>query len=239
MDFTMGFFNKENKTSTSGTALPPAPPSPNAMPAPPAASTSTEMAPAPSMGLPQEQVPGLPTPPMPGASLDDIKSQVSNGISQAPEPPVASVQESAPVTSDEDSSSSLNQEDDELDSLFDISDLELPEDSSQDVNDEHQISDDSTDDVSQKTSNSAQSQFIAHHREIEEAKPFFVTTSQFKSLLEIIEGVKQKAKESSERHLRLLDIKSEEDIEYENLKKDFAYIEDKLYEVDTLIFEND
>ena len=82
-------------------------------------------------------------------------------------------------------------------------------------------------------------EFIAHHKEVNDTKPFFVTTSQFKALLEIIENVKQKTKETSERHLRLLDIKSEEDIEYENLKKDFAFIEDKLYEVDTLIFEND
>ena len=66
---------------------------------------------------------------------------------------------------------------------------------------------------------------------------FFITTAQFKALLEIVESVKLKVKESTEKHLRLLDIKSEEDIEYENLRKDFQYIEDKLYEADSILFE--
>lgn len=68
-------------------------------------------------------------------------------------------------------------------------------------------------------------------------KDFFITTHQFRSVLEIIESVKNKVKESSETHLRLMDIKSEEDIEYENLRKDFQFIEDKLYELDSVIFE--
>lgn len=66
---------------------------------------------------------------------------------------------------------------------------------------------------------------------------YFVTTHQFKSLLEIVEAVKERVKISNERHLRLLDIKAEEDIEYENLRKDFQFVEDKLYEVDSIIFE--
>lgn len=66
---------------------------------------------------------------------------------------------------------------------------------------------------------------------------YFVTTSQFKSLLEIVDGVKMKTKEATETHLKLMDIKAEEDLEFENLRKSFQYIEEKLYEVDSLIFD--
>ena len=65
----------------------------------------------------------------------------------------------------------------------------------------------------------------------------YVTTSQFKTFLDIVEQVRSRVKDSSDRHLRLLDIKSEEDIEYENLRRDFQYVEDKLYEIDSLIFD--
>ena len=243
----MGIFSKDNKA--------PAPAAPSPAPMPAAPSAPSPAAPAPSMS-PEENVPGLPTPPMPGASLEDIKSQVS-APSSMPVPAPTSMPTPEPAQSTEMSrdiampESSSSSSDDELDSLFDISDLDLPEDSEGISEEEHSTLDDdianeeeSTPDVSsyepQQVSEVDQSQqFIAHHKEVNDSKPFFVTTSQFKALLEIIENVKQKTKESSERHLRLLDIKAEEDIEYENLKKDFAFIEDKLYEVDTLIFEND
>ena len=52
-----------------------------------------------------------------------------------------------------------------------------------------------------------------------------------------VDKVKEKFKESSDIHLKLLDIKSEEDLEYENLRKNFQFVEEKLYEVDSLIFE--
>jgi len=70
-----------------------------------------------------------------------------------------------------------------------------------------------------------------------EDEVIYITTAQFKNMLEIIDNVRSRVKESAEKHTRLLDIKSEEDIEYENLRKDFQYIEDKLYEVDSLLFE--
>ena len=130
-------------------------------------------------------------------------------------------------------------EDDELDSLFDISDLELPDSDEEETHIEESPTAIEHTEETPTEQTEVSTQFIGHHKEINETKPFFVTTSQFKALLEIIENVKQKTRDRSERHLRLLDIKSEEDIEYENLKKDFAFIEDKLYEVDTLIFEND
>lgn len=66
----------------------------------------------------------------------------------------------------------------------------------------------------------------------------FLTTQQFRSMLEIVELVKGKVKDSTEIHLRLLDMKSEEDIEYENLRKNFQYVEDKLYELDSILFDN-
>lgn len=65
----------------------------------------------------------------------------------------------------------------------------------------------------------------------------YITTQQFKMLMETVEDVKARVKDSSERHLRLLDMKAEEDVEFENLRKDFQYIEDKLYEVDSIIFD--
>ena len=68
-------------------------------------------------------------------------------------------------------------------------------------------------------------------------KEFFITTSQFKKLLEIIDNVKLKVKHSNDLYLKLADIKSEEDIEFENLRKSYIYIEERLYELDKTIFE--
>ena len=68
-------------------------------------------------------------------------------------------------------------------------------------------------------------------------KEFFITTSQFKKLLEIIDNIKLKVKQSNDLYLKLTDIKSEEDIEFENLRKTYAYVEEKLYELDKTIFE--
>ena len=68
-------------------------------------------------------------------------------------------------------------------------------------------------------------------------KEFFITTSQFKKLLEIIDNVKLKVKHSNDLYLKLADIKSEEDVEFENLRKAYIYIEERLYELDKTIFE--
>jgi len=68
-------------------------------------------------------------------------------------------------------------------------------------------------------------------------KPIFITTEQFKNVLEHIDFIKSKVKEASDTYLRLMDIKAEEDIEYENMRKDFQTIEEKLYEVDNILFE--
>ena len=66
---------------------------------------------------------------------------------------------------------------------------------------------------------------------------FFLTTNEFKNLLELIDAVKERVRVSTQRHMKITTIKAEEDIEYENMKKDFQFIEDKLYEVDSTIFE--
>lgn len=66
---------------------------------------------------------------------------------------------------------------------------------------------------------------------------YFLTTSEFKHLLELIDTVKDRIKTSGQRHMKITSIKAEEDIEYDNMKKDFQFIEDKLYEVDSTIFD--
>ncbi len=224
-----------------------APPAPSMPPAPEGASTSEEPPKVEPTGT-------LTPPPVPGGNLDDIKSAVS-GEEFAPSVENESSSSNFPSTDVASSDSMMSD-----DSLFDFSDLDIPE-ASDEVN---QIKSD-VDETKQQmfqSSSSTQMQipqdipsetvdtnldheehlnFISN-RDVPDrvANPndtYFVTTSQFKALLEIVEGVKNKVKESSERHLRLLDIKSEEDIEYENLRKDFQYIEDKLYEVDSIIFE--
>ncbi len=67
-------------------------------------------------------------------------------------------------------------------------------------------------------------------------KDFFVTTVQFKDLIDIVDYIKSKIKNSNDIYLRLTDLKSEEDIEYENLRKSFSFIEEKLYDLDKIIF---
>lgn len=66
---------------------------------------------------------------------------------------------------------------------------------------------------------------------------YFLTTTEFKHLLEQIDSVKSRIKTTTQRHMRIMSIKAEEDIELESLRKDFQFIEDKLYEVDSTIFD--
>ena len=67
--------------------------------------------------------------------------------------------------------------------------------------------------------------------------PFYIASQEYEKLLEIIKSVKDKVKKGSDVYLKLLDIKAQEDVEYDNLQKTFSYIEEKLYDADTLIFE--
>ncbi len=250
----MGFFSRKKDESSN---LPPAP-------MPPVAQGMDRLSASP-MDV-SKQAPYLSMPSVPSrSSLDDIKSQViSNGSSSnfnnmnnsnlnnqnfGANQMQPSVQESAQ------NSSSLAD-----DALFDFSTLDLGEPQEEEI-----VSKPTTPaTVSVTNSNVSRNAVVApesqnssyvdkniinHEGSLSFVsnknrfnKPgvndnLFVTTSQFKTFLEIIEQVRVRVKDSSDRHLRLLDIKSEEDLEYENLRKDFQYIEDKLYEVDSLIFD--
>lgn len=217
----MGLFSKKKEE----TMAPPMPPAPQ----------------APSMGsfgsnlqAPAAELSNLNAPPIPGGSLADIKEQVAFKPSSMSMPSMDSssmVMPSEVESHDDVEESDINFDDD---SLFDFSELELQSPVEGEVEQSAKVvsvaDEDSDSDVNMD--------FINHEKKIKEHDDtYFVTTKQFKSLLEIVDSVKNKVKESSETHLRLLDIKSEEDIEYENLRKDFQFIEEKLYEVDSIIFD--
>lgn len=71
-----------------------------------------------------------------------------------------------------------------------------------------------------------------------EEKPIFIKTKQYQDLLESVEEIKNKIKSSYDTYLRISELKSEEDIEVENLRKEFEEIETKLYRIDQILFEN-
>jgi len=224
----MGLFSKNKDDMPATPVMPPA-----------MAENSSNLAP-PAV----EGTGNLSAPPIPGGNLDDIKSQVQASAASAPVMPASAplppindmgqipdVQESAmgvPNIAEETEVDSMNLDDE---SLFDFSELDLdtPQEVPEEAEKEESVEAESSplDDLS----------FIKKNRKIQDYETFFITTKQFKSLLEIVDLVKKKVKNASETHLRLMDIKAEEDIEYENLRKDFEFIEDKLYEVDNLIFE--
>ncbi|MFT4244527.1 MAG: hypothetical protein ACMXYB_03685 [Candidatus Woesearchaeota archaeon] len=125
-------------------------------------------------------------------------------------------------------------------SLFNLEDFELPNLDDLDSQDS-KVKSKINQDVSQENSTQAKiksSNFIpTKGLTSSKEETFFLTTSEFKHLLELIDTVKDRVKVSSQRHMKITTIKAEEDIEYENIKKDFQFIEDKLYEVDSTIFE--
>ncbi len=155
----------------------------------------------------------LEAPLMPTSTLDDIKTQVTNSDD------IPKIEENDNEIKDKPQNSDLNSDDLNIDdSLFDFSDVEIPENDFQNSNSENEMDIDKNSNI---------------HHDVKH----YVTTSQFKLFLEIVETVIKKIKNSSELHLKLLDIKSEEDIEFENLKKDFQSIEDKLHKLDGILFE--
>lgn len=228
----MGFFskNKEEKSN-----LPPAPMPPMAQGFNSFNSTPADISKA---------MPVLNAPPMPmRTSFDDIKSQVvsmpQNNVAQNTTPQLN-------VGNNTSSDVDLNDE-----SLFDFSTLDIPESTSIGSSKSSSSSSSSAGAFSQKDSsspdivdsnlkNDSNLSFVTNRNRFGKAgvsDNIYVTTSQFKSFIELVEQVRVRVKESSDKHLRLLDIKSEEDQEYEALRKDFQFIEDKLYEVDNLIFD--
>jgi hypothetical protein len=190
----------------------------------------------------------LTPPPAPGTGFDDIKNEVS----QVPAPSsmkeklsipdekslddTASLEEPSPLgmSPEENSSEEKGSFDLNDDSLFDFSDVGLDTKAKTEANESSSPSFDLDDQASQDLS------FAKAEREVGRSSPtnsYFVTTQQYRTMLEIIENVKSKVKEAHDTHVRLTDIKAEEDIEFENLRKDFQFVEDKLYELDSIIFE--
>ncbi len=217
----MGLFSSKDKNNNIGAApMPPAPP------APPADKRK-------EISEPKSEVRNLSAPPMPGGNLEDIKQQVSS----KPELPI---EENFQKPQIQESESQNEEKDSNLDdSLFDFSELDLESPIMNDNLESRTESEHQNEVVNEDNIHS--SKFInneTHSHKVSSNESYFVTTKQFKQLLEIIENVKNKVKEASETHLKLLDIKSEEDIEFENLRKDFQYVEDRLHEVDSIIFDN-
>lgn len=204
----------------------------------------------------------LSSPPVPKASnaLDDIKSEVSTTEPQErpkEEPEQNNSQNDVPFNGNQTQSQGPQTEDD---SLFDFSGSDLFGESdsqemggfdSQKAAKSPQLPAPSFDDsgfgaepgfedgtVDTHMGKSRSLSFEGNHDSFrkKENENFFMTTQQFKAMMELVESVKSRVKDSSDRHLKLLDIKSEEDVEYENLRRDFQYVEDKLYELDSIIF---
>jgi len=229
----MGLFSKNKDDMPAPPIMPPAPAENSSNLVPPTQGTDNLSAPS------FEGTGNLSAPPIPGGNLDDIKSQVeaTSNIAAPNDAAMGNLSESIqmpsieetnleiPNTNEENKDENLNLDDE---SLFDFSELDLETTESENKEEVKKETESSPlDDLS----------FIKKNRKVQEYETFFITTKQFKNLLEIVESVKKKVKDANETHLRLMDIKAEEDIEYENLRKDFEFIEDKLYEVDNLIFE--
>ncbi len=215
----MGLFGSKKKEEA------PAPPAP--MPAPPEL-VGAQAAP----DFQADQNMHLSSPPIPG-NLDGIKSQVTGDLmdNNSSELSTASNSDGNSNNVQENSEDSANL----VDSLFDFSDFELPNSNSE----SGEIKKFGSKSPSSHSGSMAlaTSSFKKRDPSIASSETFFITTSQFKHFLDTVEVVRRKVKDASERHLRLLDIKGEEDVEFENLRKDFQYIEDKLYEIDSSIFE--
>ncbi|MFP4402091.1 MAG: hypothetical protein ACLFPL_02570 [Candidatus Nanoarchaeia archaeon] len=145
------------------------------------------------------------------------------------------------------------------DSLFNLEEFELPDLDSLDIEtknnpsqfEENQYNEIQTNQISKLSGDNEHSRRTLHLMDSDESKDFmpshgikssrndtyFLTTTEFKSLLEMIDSVKERVKTSTQRHMKITSIKSEEDIEFDNMKKDFQFIEEKLYEVDSTIFD--
>lgn len=209
----MGLFSKK-EASSSGASIPQAPP--------------VNQAGINQFPEPIKNIKNLSTPPLPGGSLEDIKNQVAG--TQASQPMNTQLNMGIPeMDMHEDNMDMENN-----DSLFDFSDIEI----NSPVESEQTFTPLTTPATQEVKYNESELKFLEDKKhKINTDETYFVTTRQFKSLLEIVENVKNRVKEASETHLRLLDMKAEEDIEYENLRKDFEFIESKLYEVDGIIFD--
>lgn len=245
----MGFFSKHKKDEEK--PLPPPPKTGSDASAPPSGDLNLDKAPEVKSEM------NLSPPPAPGGTLADIKEEVSKA-------PTNEENKSSRNVSDSDMESPATEESKDSfdfgdDSLFDMSDLDLDSDNTNstptngsspkvpEVEENNEMNFDSDDDSEEETMplDSSTSEREGSFRFISNKNisktpmnsTYYVTTQQFRTLLEVVDSVKNRVKDSTDTHLRLMDLKSEEDIELENLRKDFQFIEDKLYELDSLIFE--
>jgi hypothetical protein len=250
----MGLFSKK----TDAPSAPPMPPAPNAAPdmAPPSDMPASGMPPAPGMGAPEtsesvlSEIPdgsNLTPPSLPGSGLDDIKSQVVGDM------PTLESSSGMPEKQEIDNSAFESPEissDDDLFNMFKVDDSEIPQShtrtslpsDSEDESHDDIHSDLEEDTYIPETIETHTSNDVALNFETKKIskkdETIFLTTTQFKALLEVVDSVKSKIKTSTETHLRLMDMKAEEDVEYESLRKNFQFIEDKLHDLDGILFDN-
>jgi hypothetical protein len=165
----------------------------------------------------------LSAPPMPGGNhdehpLNDIKNDI-----KPPQMPTQEPQNNFDTPEIEEPKLEENQDDD----IFDMFSM-----------DEHTENDEDTkEEINKVLDNHNTSESLEFENNNDKTDTKFLTTNQFKTMLEIVDQVKSRVKESHNSHTRLMDIKSEEDIEYENLRKSFQFLEEKLYEMDSAVFE--
>ena len=214
------------------------------------------MPPGPSNGLNEikEEISAAPQPPLP-PQLNEVGMPPAPVSSEPSIPPVNSSMElpsaPTPVSSELpdfekssmppvnlESSQSMPSESSNSDDLFNLDDFELP-----DL--ETSLDSQNVENAAEESISSHSSQKLVNHGEFMPTKglsttkedTYFLTTTEFKHLLEQIDSVKSRIKTTTQRHMRIMSIKAEEDIELESLRKDFQFIEDKLYEVDSTIFD--
>jgi hypothetical protein len=248
----MGLFS--NKTATpSAPPMPPAPDmvSPSDMPTLGMPLVPSMDGQAPIMGVPSPKGEGsklsdvpdgsnLTPPSLPGSGLEDIKSQIVGDMLTSTSSPLTPKKEE--IDNSAFQSPEISSEDD-LFNMFKVDDSEISEPThgykseiKYDFNTES-TKPDIPEIIETHTSNDVTLNFETKTISKKD-ETIFLTTTQFKALLEVVDSVKTKIKTSTETHLRLMDMKAEEDVEYESLRKSFQYIEDKLHNLDEILFEN-
>ncbi|NQZ85273.1 MAG: hypothetical protein HRU03_06145 [Nanoarchaeales archaeon] len=254
----MGLFSKK----TDAPQAPPMPPAPDATMAMPPAPNMDTQAPAPSMDMPDLGMPSSPgmeaqapapvqeesdlsgipdgsnlTPPsLPGSGLDDIKSQVVGDM----ELELPSISQKQEIDNEAFSAPSMSTDDD-LFNMFKVEDSEISHKEEMPTKHEHTSASEVPSFMPEPTDTHLSNDVALNFetKKISNAnETIFLTTTQFKALLEVVDSVKSKIKSSTETHLRLMDMKAEEDVEYETLRKNFQFIEDKLHNLDEILFDN-
>lgn len=251
----MGLFSKDKKTDLPAPPMPGAPANPGAAPMPGVPSVADPMAPqtlsAPVAEKPLPDGINLTPPSLPGGSLEEIKNQVvgsePEGVGELEDSQDDLDNESFDKNRESFNSSDISTDED-LFNMFKVDDEDLSY--SQSSLPSAQNSDGSIEETGSPslTNHSSESHpddtTIGNSTElnfktmkIKAPETQFLTTTQFKALLEVVDSVKEKIKLSTETHLRIMDMKAEEDVEYESLRKNFQFIEDKLYDLDSILFE--